>query len=185
MARCANYDSFVIIHVMRYISDNLKQFQPRNWFSTWRSFQFLSISGLILFRTGENIYCLRSQIAGIDILFCWIWLHSKFCFFLHFSKLQLLALWGKTSQHPTLKLAIIKMSQSWQSCWICSNPRWANIPMSQYPIIRISEYPNIPISQYPNIPISQYPNIPISQYPTMIVAALYKSWLKMKLDNSV
>ena len=93
---------------------------------------------LILFRTGENIYC-HSQIAGIDILFCWIWQHSKFCLFLHFSKLQLLALWGKTSQHPTLKLAIIKTSLSWQSCWICSNPRWVNIPMSQYS--------NIPISQ--------------------------------------
>ena len=132
---------FIIIHVMRYISDNLKHFQPRNWFSTWRSFQFLSISGLILFRTGENIYC-HSQIAGIDILFCWIWQHSKFCPFLHFSKLQLLALWGKTVQHPTLKLAINKMSQSWQSCWICSNQKWVDIPMSQHP--------NIPISQSHN-----------------------------------
>ena len=137
----ANYDYLITIHVMRYISDNLKHFQPRNWFSTWRSFQFLSISGLILFRTGENIYC-RSQIAGVDILFWWIWRHSKFCFFLHFSKL--LTLWEKTAQHPTLKLVNIKTSQSWQSCWICSNPRWVNIPMSQYPKIRISGYPNIP-----------------------------------------
>ena len=41
------------------------------------------------------------------------------------------------------------------------------------------------VSKYPNVPISEDPNIRISQYPNLIATALFKSWLKMKLDNSV
>ena len=95
---------------------------------------------MILFRTGENIYC-YSQTAGIDI-FLLNMATLKILLFLTFLEIAIIGSLGENSTASNVEVGDQQNESELTKLLDLLQPK-------------VSKYPNVPTSEYPNIPISQ------------------------------